>query len=391
MSPYPLSARRAAGSLVKQSLSLIFLLVAISASLGTFFYSFFHVSGWDAGNLWSAACLASSRWGRSCEIAPEQALIAQSVLRSYPPWSLPYFLWMGLFDKNGAFWVLFYLTGSLFGLVGVLLCYFAQRRFFPNIREALLIVCAISLYFPVYNHLAVGQLEVFQLTAYLIFLILLGEKRYYLSGTFFAIAAIKPQFMWLICVYWFLNAFKDRALIKFLFSAVCTILLSSILGWYFRSGVVPGVWPVRNVEVTTILQPNLGSYLVLILTDRALIRFLPSIFAIVALFILRGRFVFSEQQVFRHLLILTPLSLLAAPYSNIYDFIIMIPTITIAHMLKGVRWADCSKFFIFSALCFALSMISAIYFGAIHLFIWLLFAQFYYIRYVFFPDFRFRI
>jgi hypothetical protein len=369
---------------------VLLVFVAIVVSLTVIFYLLFAVSAWDATNLWSAACLASNRWGVSCEIAPKQALIAQSVLRSYPPWSIPYFMWLSFFDKNEAFWILFYLTNALFGVVGVLLCYFAERRFSPNVREVLLIVSAFALYFPVYNHLAVGQLEVFQLAAYLLFLILLGEKRYYLSGIFLAIAVVKPQFVWLICVYFFLNSFKEKALIKVLVSTVSVIALSSILGWYLRSGAVPGVWPVNTVEVTTILQPNFGSYLALILTDTAFIRLLPSIIASVALFVLRGHFVFSEQQVFRHLLILTPVSLLAAPYSNIYDFIIMIPTITIAHMLRGVSWGDCSKFLIFSGLCFALSMISSIYLGPIHVFIWLLFAQLYYIRYVFFPNLRFN-
>jgi hypothetical protein len=281
-------------------------------------HTLFQVCTVDLENIKIAACLLSGSTHPSCLLTAEQELGALSMIRSYPPWSLPIIslFSFGTLEQLKTTWLLISSLG--FAVSTALITYL-----FKNLQQSLSFVYPIFfciLWYPVYTHLVIGQLTVIQLLCFVAFLILYKNNSYYLSGILLSLTAIKPQTLWLLYLVLFLSLKREH--LKILVAFVATTVCLSLFGFYLKSEIATGFWPVRLEEVTAIVQPNLGSMLQLYFSPVS--RFIPailiSIFTMCYVLSRKPANILNNPSLIR---ILT-LSFLFSPYIGVHDMIIYI-------------------------------------------------------------------
>jgi hypothetical protein len=304
--------------------SLVFLILSL------FTQTVIHVGTLDLENIWIAGCFISPFSGPECLLSEKQELGALSMIRSYPPWSLPVIALFsfGTLEQVKTTWLM--LTNLGFAISTALIVCLTKdlQRSFNYIYP---VSCCV-LWFPVYSHLAIGQLTVLQLLGFIGFLIFNKNQSYYLAGLFLSISAIKPQTLWLLYLLLFLSLKREN--LKVLTSFVASIAFLTLLGFYLKSDINTDFWPMRVNEVAVIIQPNLGS--ILQLSFGLSWRLIPAI----VLSICSICFVFSKKlpNVLENPILMRTLTLsfLCSPYIGIHDMVIyLVPIIYLVAEAKN--------------------------------------------------------
>jgi hypothetical protein len=259
-----------------------------------------------------------------------------------PPWALPLIMFFGFFDLSiGQLLWLFVHIGVL------LLCANLIWKLYGGCSEQRWIAWVVTIIFsPTFAVLEKGQITPFVLlgiTGFLYFTV--NRRNDWAAGAFLALAAIKPQLLylfWIALLFWVIQ--QRRWLI--LVSGAVFVLLLTLVTMAFNPHVIQQYLDmIRNSHISDWATPTIGSYLRFFWfgTDTIWPQFIPTIIGGLWFLYYWSKHHGSWRWL-AELPILLLVSLVTTPFAWTYDLIILLPAIIQASIWLLQDWKRWSTF-----------------------------------------------
>ena len=284
----------------------------------------------DLSCIWSGArmFLGNNSIVQLCELTPDN-VSGTRILKAYPPWTWTYISWIGIPCLSN-FLLYFRILTALVISVGVfLLLQIYKKEFRISCLEGAAILIFATINIPIFNLLTIGQITALQLFCYIIFLSQITKHRdtrsLFIAGLFLSIVAIKPPIILLIIFFLVTSALYNSIARKLLSGLIIGIALASVIAMSIRHDIWMLFLSTQLKEIFVFRQPNLAG---------ALVYYFPLYPILLPIIIAAQHLLISKHPLFMRIpyatliiLWLMPLGLLLGPYSNVYDSLLLLPSI----------------------------------------------------------------